>query len=166
MFDELGLRDDAAAVVQEVREHAQLVSGELDRLPGESDPRGSRVERQRAVAQFGRELAARAPDQGAQPRQQLLHPERLGEVVVGAAVDAADLLAPAAAGGEHQHRQRDPAGAPALEQRQPVDLRQPEVEDRRVVGLGADEQVGALSIPGGVDRVPAFAERGRQAVGQ
>ena len=52
----------------------------------------------------GVDLSAGAPDQRAQPREHLLHAERLGDVVVGAAVDALDLLVPAAARGQHQHR--------------------------------------------------------------
>jgi len=39
-----------------------------------------------------------AADQRPQPRQQLFHVERLGEVIVGAGVDALHLVAPAVAG--------------------------------------------------------------------
>ena len=110
--------------------------------------------------------AGAAPDHGAHPRQQLAHLERLQDVVVGAAVDAAYLLAPAAAGGEHQHRDHHAAGAPALEQRQPVDARQPQIEDDRVVLLGGGEKVGALAVGGDVDHIPALSAAGGEPAGQ
>src|SRR3954454_19886105 len=122
------------------------MAGQLHRLAVASDLRRSWVLPPRAVPQLRRELSARSPDQTAQPRQELLHLEGLGEVVVRAAVDAAYFLAPASAGGENQHRHADPAGAPALEQRQPVDTRQPEIENDRVVWLGAGEEVAVLSV--------------------
>ena len=44
VLGQLGLRNDAAAMVHEVREHAKLMTGQLHRLPIESDLRRSRVQ--------------------------------------------------------------------------------------------------------------------------
>jgi hypothetical protein len=72
------------------------------------------------------------------------------------AVDPLNLLVPAAAGGEDEHRHGNPRVAPAAE---PIDLRQPEVEDDRVVLLGLAEKVGALAVGGAVDRIAGVAKR-------
>ena len=93
----------------------------------------------------------------AQPGQHLLHLERLRHVVVRAVVDALDPLVPAAAGGQHQHRDGQRGVAPAAEERQAVDAGQPEVQDDGVVGFGADEEVGLLAVGGAVHGVSGLA---------
>ena len=128
--------------------------------------RGARVERDRAAAQFRGELAARPPDQRPEPGQHFLHPERLGHVVVGAAVDPLDLLVPAAARGQDQDRHRQAGVAPAAEQREAVDLRQAQIEHHGVVALGVAEEVGALAVGRVVHRVAGLAERRRQLLRQ
>ena len=116
------LRDDAPALVHQVRQHAELVAGQLHRRAVERDPRAPRIERDaRRSAAPASTWPLGAADQRAQPRQHLLDPERLGHVVVGAAVDALDLLVPAAARGQDQHRHGEPGLAPAAQQRQAVD---------------------------------------------
>ena len=55
-----------------------------------------------------------------------------------------------------------PGVAPAAEQREAVDPRQPEVEHDRVVALGLAEEVGALAVGRAVDGVAGLAERARQ----
>ena len=52
-----------------------------------------------------------APQQRAQPGQQLLQRERLGEVVVGAGVEALDPVTDGVAGGQHQDGYVVPGGA-------------------------------------------------------
>ena len=106
-------------------------------VPSTRDAGEPRIERDRAAAEL-----RRAPGRStrrmsaAQPREHFLHPERLGDVVVGAAVDALHLLVPAAARGQDQHRaSRGRRRASARSTRQAVDPRQPEVEDHRVVAV-------------------------------
>ena len=118
----------------------------------------------RAAAQLGRDLPARAANQGAQPREQFLHPERLDDVVVRAAVDPLHLLVPAAARGQDHDRHGETRLAPAPQQRQPVDLRQSEVEDDGVVAFGLAEKIGAFAVRGAVHGVAGRAERARRAV--
>ena len=74
-----------------------------------------------------------AADERAQARVELADVERLGQVVVGAAVEPGDAGVDAVAGGQHQHRHLRSAGAQALAELQPVDERQHHVEDDRVV---------------------------------
>ena len=92
-----------------------------------------RVGVQPQVADGQRRLAARrpAPEQRPQPRQQLLALERLDQVVVGPGVEALDARLDRVTRG--QHEDRDVVGlAQALGDLDPVELRQPEVEDDQV----------------------------------
>jgi hypothetical protein len=91
----------------------------------------------------------------AQPRQHFLDLERLGDVVVGAAIDPLHLLVPAAAGGQHEHRHRQAGFAPLLEDREAIDLRQPQVEDHRVVSLGSSQELATLAVGGAITAYPA-----------
>ena len=55
--------------------------------------------------------------------------------------------------------------APLLENRDPVHLRQADVEDDGVIGLGVAEEVAFLAIVGAVDRVACLLERRAPAGG-
>ena len=100
-----------------------------------------------------RGLADRAAHDRAQPRQQLLHPERFWQIVVGAGVDAVDPLGPAAARGEDQHRDAAIIGAPALQHRQPVHAGQAEIENDRGVVLGVAAKPRLLAVADDLDDV-------------
>ena len=103
MLGQLGLRDDAIAMVHQVGQDAKFVAGELDRQAIERHLRRANVDDDRSAAKLRRHLPAGAPDQRAQTREHFLHPERLRHVVVGAAVYPLHLLVPAAARGQHQY---------------------------------------------------------------
>ena len=107
-------------------------------------------------------MAAGAPDQRAQPRENFLHLERFGDVVVGAAVDPLDLLVPAATSGQHQYRGRQRGVAPLPEECQAIDPGETEVEEHGVVVLGARQEIRPRAVGGGVDRVTRVTERCRQ----
>ena len=86
--------------------------------------------------------------------------ERLGDIIVGAGIDAGDLVAPAFARGEDQHRHLALVAAPLLEHAQAVLLRQAEIEHHGVVGLGVAEKMPLLAVEGGIDGVAGLAQRG------
>ena len=104
-------------------------------------------------------MAGGAADQRPHPRQHLLDMERLGDVVVGAGVDAGHLVAPAVAGGQDQHRHLAAVAPPALDDADAVHLRQADVEHDRVVGLGVAEEMPFLAV----DRRGRRRSRHRQA---
>jgi hypothetical protein len=66
--------------------------------------------------------------------------ERLGDIIVGAGVEALHLVAPAVARGQDQHRHGAAGAAPFLQHRNAVHLRQADVEDDGVVGLALAEK--------------------------
>ena len=165
VLGQLGARDHLALVVHQVGQHPVLVAGERHRPALGRDAAGAGVERHPAAAQLGARLALGAPDQRPQAGQQLLDAERLGQVVVRPGVDALHLLLPGVAGGEDQDRHRVAGGAPAAQDREPVQPRQAEVEHDRVVGLGGAHELALLAVQGAVDGVALAAELARRAGG-
>ncbi len=108
----------------------------------------------------------RAAHQRAQPRGQLVQIDRLDHVVVGAEVQAADAIGHCVARGQHQHRQRQPGLAHGGQHVEPVLARQPEVEHRGGVGLGAQLAFGSDAVAHPVDLEAELAQAGAQAVTQ
>ena len=100
------------------------------------------------------------------PRDHFFDLERLGHVVVGAAVDALHLLVPAAPRREHEDGHGQAGGSPAAKQRQAVDPGQPEVQHDGVVAFGAGKKVRALAVAGDIHRVPGCPERRCQVIRQ
>ena len=86
--------------------------------------------------------------------------EGLGDIIVGAGIHAGDLVAPALARGEDEHRHLAVVAPPLLEHAQAVLLGQPEIEHDGVVGLGVAEKMPLLAVEGGVDGVARIAQRG------
>ena len=160
MLDELGARDHLVLVMHQVGEYPVFVRGQPDLCAVEGDPVGAGIEADLAADQLGGGVSRRAPDQGAQPRQHLLDAERLGHVVVGAGIEARDLLRPGIARGQDQHRHIAAPGAPSGEHGHAVDFRQPQIQHHRIVGLGVAEEMALLAVEGGVDGVVGLAQRG------
>jgi hypothetical protein len=94
-----------------------------------------------------------APHQGTQPSKQLLEGERLGQVIVGARVQAGDPVVDLVAGGKHDHRRLDPVLPEPAANLHPILLRDHEVEDDRVVSRCLGQLLGALPVRGDVDGV-------------
>jgi hypothetical protein len=80
------------------------------------------------------------------PGQQLAEVERLGEVVVGAGVEAGDAVLDGVAGGQHQDRRQHPGGTEPVAGLEAVDARQHHVEHDRVVGVGVRHPEGVLAL--------------------
>ena len=91
-------------------------------------------------------LGGRPPQLRAHAREQLGEPERLGDVVVGAGVEAADRVHLAVLRGQEDDRHGRAALADALADLQAVDARQPDVEDQQVVGA-VDARARSRRVP-------------------
>ena len=135
MLDQFGARHHAPGVMHQIGEQPVFVAGELDRIAVDRDAPGARVEPHRPAGEFALGVAGRAAQQRAHARQHLLEMEGLGDVIVGAGVEALHLVAPAVARGQHQHRHGAPGAPPGFQHRNAVHFRQADVEDDRVVGL-------------------------------
>ena len=117
MLDDLAARDDPPRVMHQIGEQPIFVAGQLDRDAVDGHAAGARVEPDRAGDELARRMAGGAAQQRADAREHFLHVEGLGDVVVGAGVEALHLVAPAIARGEDQHRHR--SGPPCARPRAP-----------------------------------------------
>ena len=132
-----------------------LTGGAVDR-----NAPGARVEPTGPTERSLDGMAGGPAHQRAQARQHLLHMERLGDIIVGAGVDALDLVAPPVASGQDQDRHRAPGLAPRLEDRDAVAFGQADVEHDRVIGLGVAAKPALLAIESAVDRIARGLQRG------
>jgi hypothetical protein len=85
--------------------------------------------------------------------------ERLGDIIVGAGVEAVHLVAPAIARGQDQHRHHASAAAPGFQHRDAVHLRQADIEDDGVVRLALAEVMAFLAVERPVDGIAGVRQR-------
>ena len=103
-------------------------------------------------------------DGGADPGQQLVRAEGLGEVIIRAEVQCGDLVLLMRAGGDHHHRQSGP-GANLPENVQPVHVRQAQVQNHQIGTVRGDHGHG-LGPGGGPHGLIAIGgENGGDEVG-
>ena len=107
-------------------------------------------------------VTGRAAQQRANPRQHFFEMKGLGDIVVGAGIEALHLVAPAVARGEDQNRHHPLVAAPCLQHRDAVHLRQADVENDGVIGLAVAEEVPLLAVERPVDHITGIRQRGRQ----
>ena len=128
-------RHDEPGALRERQQQGELIARERARHAVEPRRARAAIDLQPAEAQDVGLRRALAPAQdGAQPRQQLARLERLGQVVVGAQLEADDAVHGVAARGQHQDR-RLRAGAHAPADLEAVDIGQHQIEHQRVEGL-------------------------------
>ena len=105
-----------------------------------------------------------AAQQRADPGQQLGQPERLGDVVVGAGVEADHGVHLVRPGGEDQHRDRPAVGTDPPAHLEAVDVRQAEVEDHQVRALVGTFEGGA-AVAADVDVITLAPQRSGEWLG-
>lgn len=175
MVEDLRLGDHPADVGHQVVEQLELGRGERDGGAGPGDLVGDRVE-----AEVGDDEPAvlggpaGAAQDGADPGDQLLQAERLGDVVVGARGEALDLVADAVLGGEEEHREvvagvavHGPGDLAAvgplaqlLDDGEAVEVREHHVEDDEVGAFDGYQVEGLGAAGGGGDPETGEAQRG------
>ena len=99
-----------------------------------------------------------AANQGAKAGEQFFQLERLGQVVVGAEVEAANLVVDGAEGGQHQHMGLEAVAPPVLQESEAVNLGQHQVEDDGVVLGGAGLEIALLAVVGHIDGETLFLQ--------
>ena len=107
-------RHEFAAALSEVAQQPVFLGREVDRPdPRRVDLGSRRVQREVADADDAARGRRRAtsPKQCLDPREQLRHRERLGEVIVGAELEANDLVRRLTSGGEHEDGRGDASRA-------------------------------------------------------
>src|SRR6185436_5029070 len=135
--EQLRTRVDAARLARQVAQDLELGRGQRDAPVASNDPPPVEVDEQVAVAddptadRIG-EVAISSAEHGPDPAQQLAQAEGLGHVVVGAELEADDLVDLLVARGEHQDRRLHARGAQAAKHLEAVHPRQPDVEQHQV----------------------------------
>ena len=94
MLKELARRNHPPLVMKEISEQTILERREGDWDPIYYDPHVTGVQDNRTCRDDRCPMANRTTDERAHARDQLLHPKRFGEVVVGACIDAVHTLGP------------------------------------------------------------------------
>ena len=162
LVEELRARIDAPGMRHEEVQQAELGGRELDALVARRVTRvRGRVEAQAFdLDHVARELRRAPAQHRLDARGELLRRERLGEVVVGAGLEAGDLVLLHRARGEHQDRQvaRALVGAQAPREGEARFPRQHPVEDQHVGQRGADRGFGLLGARGAQHAVAAVLE--------
>ena len=124
------------------------------------DAAGAGVEPHRPAIEFALGVAGRAAQKRAHARQHFFQMKWLGDIIVGAGIEALHLVAPAVARGEHQHRHGAPGATPGFQHRDAVHFRQADIEDHGVVGLGLAEIMALLAVEGAIDDIAGVGQRG------
>ena len=101
----------------------------------------------------------------AHAREQFARGERLGEIIVGARVQALDAMVFLAKRGEDQHRRRHAAGAQMLDDRDAVLLRQHAIEHDDVIAAIERRCFAEFAVIGHIDGVPIVLKRRLETVG-
>ena len=134
--------------------------GELDRIAVDGDAPGAGVEPDRPAGEFALGVTGGAAQQRADTRQHFFEMKRLGDVIVGAGIEALHLVAPAIARGEDQDRHGAAGAPPGFQHRDAVHFRQADIEDHRVVGLALAEIVPFLAVESAIDDIAGIGQRG------
>ena len=131
----------------------------LTGLPLTDDAAGAGIEPHRTAVEFAFGVAGRAAQQRAHAREHFLEMKRLGDIIVGAGIEALHLVAPAVARGEHEHRHRAAGAAPGFQHRNAVHFRQTDIENDRVVGFQLAEIMALLAVEGAIDDIAGVGQR-------
>ena len=103
---------------------------------------------------------------GTNAREQLLGGKRLGQVIVGAGVQALDLIGHLAFGRKHDDRQALTGGTCALEHLDAIHAGHHDVQDRGVVVVGEQILECRQAVERGVDLVVAMLQNRGKGAGE
>jgi hypothetical protein len=133
ILEQLLLGDHSPRMPRQLRQHRVFLAGQRHFDAVEQHPPIGQIHRQRTETQCRQLGLPRRclTQQGANPSEELLNAERLGHVVIGAAIQCLDFLPFAGAHRQHQYRRRGPL-AKLAQHLLAVHVRQAEVEHQQV----------------------------------
>src|SRR3954471_6163531 len=140
-LEQLVACEDEALVVEELPEEVELLGRQPDLLLPDVALPSAGVEHELAVPEhtaIGPRLSPAGAEDGTPPRHELARIEGLREVVVGADLEARDLVEVVVARRQHQHGQRARLADPPADL-DPVEVGQHQVEDDERGSVDADE---------------------------
>ena len=119
-------------------------------------------ESDRPAGELALGVADRTAQQRANARQHLFEMKRLGHVIIGAGIEALNLVAPAIARSKQQHRHGASRAPPRFQNGNTVHLGETDVENDRVVGLRLAEIVPFLAVERAIDHVTRLGQGRRE----
>jgi len=138
--EQLGAGEHAARVEHEVAQQPELGRRQLDEAPAAADLVAVLVQREVGERQDRLGDRRTAPAQhGADPGDQFLQVERLGQVVVAADGEPGDLVVLGVLRGKEDHRNLVSVAAQPADNLEAVDAGQHHVEDKQVKGTAAGQ---------------------------
>ncbi|ENN84081.1 hypothetical protein RHSP_79045 [Rhizobium freirei PRF 81] len=165
-FRQRGLGDGRACLHDQVFEHGMFARRQRQGFARQIELSRPAVEHQVADGDFRSGPVVAAAHGGAYAGFQLGDLEGLGEIIVGAAVEACDAAIEAGIGCQDDDRHLVAALAQALQYRQSVHFRQRQIEDDDGIGRDFQHVLGVLAVIGDVDDIlrltQRLAEPGRQ----
>lgn len=166
LLQELFRGDDGTLAAQQHLQDGELLGRELDFLAVAEHLSAVRVELDAGALQDGRQRHARTASEGTHACRQLAEREGLGQIVVGADLQALDTVADVAGRREHQH-----AGGHAELDDLAADIvavheREVPVEDDHVVVVDADALQGGRTVVHDVDGHGLPAQSGGHRIGE
>ncbi len=138
---ELGLRGDPARTSGQDFERHEFPARELDRRSLHANRASRAVDDEIAALQRVGDMAGLASQERAGAGLEFAVVERLDEVIVGTEIESADAIIHFGAGRQHENRRGDATCPQASQDGKAVELRQHDVEDHEVVGLGREKIV-------------------------
>ena len=157
-FDEGAAGDNFSSAVHQALEEVVLGAGEEDVFTGARDFASRRIEDKISHLNLGLLGDRGATLDGAQAGEEFFEGKGLGEVVVGAGVEAADEVGDGVLGSEHEQGRGDVLGAQALGDLVAVERGHHDVEDDDIEFVVAGEFEAFVAIARADDRVALFRE--------
>ena len=160
------LGHDVARAPQQQFEQLGLAHRQRDRRVRDPHQPRLEIEAQAPARQRPADIAPLATQYREQAGVEFVDVERLHQIIVGAFVEPADARVDRAAGGEDQHRAGVAAPAQPVQQRKPVLVRQPQIEQDR--GIVAVLEIGVRFVAAAreIDREAARGQRCGQRLGE
>ncbi len=151
MFRQFSRGHDTPAMVHQVCQKPILERRQRNGSAAERNTHLQRVEKQRPGSQNRCRLPRRAPQQSAKARQQFFHLEGLGQIIVGAGIDAFDPFRPHSPGRQDEDRKPPAVGTPAFQDGEAIELGQAEIQYCRVIVLDVACEPGLLTVTHDID---------------
>ena len=157
-FDERAARNNFSGAVHQALEEVVLGAGEEDVFARARDFASGGIENEIADLQLELLRDGGAALDGAEAGQEFFEGEGLGEVVVGAGIEAADEVRDGILGGEHEQGRGDVLGAQTLGDLVAVELGHHDVEDDDIEFVIAGEFKALVAVARADDGVALFRE--------
>src|SRR6266852_2778455 len=149
---------DAVLIEHQELEQSILFGSDTDGLAGPADHVIRRVQREiRNLDRFRTDLS-NTPGQSAEPRQEFLEIERLGEVVIRATVEARNAIVYGVTRGEHENGDAEAGAAQLTANGIAILDGQHDIEDHQIVLVHRRVIESLLAIPRDIDRVSLLAQ--------